>query len=270
MKSNNKIIIAGNHFGIFQLLKCISFDEIAAFIVPYNRPESINYLKFISFTKRIPLIIHQKNDTEEYFSFVNEISNYENCKLLSNSYPLIFKSDFLKLFEKRAFNIHSSLLPQNRGCEPIQWTIMKGDKKTGVTIHRIEKGIDTGNIVAQTEVEISFDDTWITLSDKLQHKKIELIKENFNLLKSNSFVEVKQDEKKSTVNKKITDNDLLIDFEKMTNIQIYNLCRANISPSKPAFYYAKNEKVILRKFVTFDKICDLRLELLKLNATNIL
>jgi len=146
-----RIAIAGNYFGIRQLLKTIPRTFIKVIIVPYNRADSINYVKLISLYYRIPFLIHHKNNSVQYFQFLENLSKY-NCNLLiSNSYPLIFKSDLLEIFNFSAFNIHASLLPKNRGCDPMQWAIMKGEKLTGVTIHKIDNKIDTGNMLTRLD-----------------------------------------------------------------------------------------------------------------------
>jgi UDP-4-amino-4-deoxy-L-arabinose formyltransferase/UDP-glucuronic acid dehydrogenase (UDP-4-keto-hexauronic acid decarboxylating) len=241
----NRIIIAGNHIGISQLLQCIPKNEISAMIVPYNRPESVNYLKFTSFFKQIPLIVHPDYKSKQYPAFLNIITEFKNNILISNSNPLIFKKNFLDIFKNRTFNVHSSLLPKNRGCDPIQWAIMKNGTITGVTIHKIDYGVDTGSIVAQTKVEIDFEDTWISLSDKIQKKKIELMKMNYNNLKNNNFITEIQDLNLVTKNKCITEKDLKIDFN-------------NISPSNPAFTIYENKKIFFGKFVEFNGIQKLR------------
>lgn len=81
-------------------------------------------------------------------------------------------------------NIHASLLPQYRGAAPINWAIINGEKKTGVTSFIINEVIDTGNILLQKEVEITDDETVGTLHDKLQESGSQLLIETLQLLES--------------------------------------------------------------------------------------
>lgn len=67
------------------------------------------------------------------------------------------------------FNLHASLLPQYRGAAPINWAVINGEKKTGLTTFLLEKEIDTGNIIDQLEVEIGENETAGELHDKLMH-----------------------------------------------------------------------------------------------------
>ncbi|MCQ2959308.1 MAG: methionyl-tRNA formyltransferase [Bacteroidales bacterium] len=81
-------------------------------------------------------------------------------------------------------NIHASLLPQYRGAAPINWAIINGEKKTGVTSFLINEVIDTGNILLQKEVEITDEETVGTLHDKLQESGSQLLIETLHLLES--------------------------------------------------------------------------------------
>lgn len=81
-------------------------------------------------------------------------------------------------------NIHASLLPQYRGAAPINWAIINGEKKTGVTSFIINEVIDTGNILLQKEIEITEDETVGTLHDKLQESGSQLLIETLQLLET--------------------------------------------------------------------------------------
>lgn len=81
-------------------------------------------------------------------------------------------------------NIHASLLPQYRGAAPINWAIINGEKKTGVTSFIINEVIDTGNILLQKEVDITDDETVGTLHDKLQESGSQLLIETLQLLET--------------------------------------------------------------------------------------
>jgi len=251
---HKKIAIAGNYFGIRQLLKTLPLKNIKVMIVPYNRADSINYVKLISLYYKIPYLVHPKNNSVEYFQFLEKLSKY-NCNLLvSNSYPLIFKASFLEIFNFNAFNIHASLLPKNRGCDPIHWAIMKDEKLTGVTIHQIDNNVDTGNIIAQNTVEINFTDTWVLLSEKIQIAKFKLIKEILPMLLTDNLLLEKQDNNISSYNNTISEKDLEINCVKMSHLQIYNLIRANISPSNPAYILKNDKKIYYKNFVKFDDL----------------
>ncbi len=72
-------------------------------------------------------------------------------------------------------NLHASCLPRYRGAAPIQWAIANGESQTGVTIMRIDAGLDTGDILLQAEEPIQPDDTALTLAPRLAHTGAELM-----------------------------------------------------------------------------------------------
>lgn len=83
------------------------------------------------------------------------------------AYGVIFTKELLDLPSLGCFNIHGSLLPKYRGASPIQAALLNGDNKTGVTIISMDEGVDTGKIVAQKEITIEKEDTYVSLSEKL-------------------------------------------------------------------------------------------------------
>ena len=91
-------------------------------------------------------------------------------------------------------NIHASLLPQYRGAAPINWAIINGEKKTGVTSFLINEVIDTGNILLQKEVDITDEETAETLHDKLQESGSQLLLETLKLLENGSVNGVSQEQ----------------------------------------------------------------------------
>lgn len=86
--------------------------------------------------------------------------------LISYGYRHILKKEVLEKFANKAINLHISLLPWNRGSDPNLWSFLE-DTPKGVTIHLMDKGIDTGSVIAQEEVEYSANDTLRTSYDRL-------------------------------------------------------------------------------------------------------
>src|SRR5262245_46693031 len=83
------------------------------------------------------------------------------------AYGRILPQSLLDMPRLGAYNVHASLLPRLRGAAPIQWSIIRGDSETGVSIMRMEAGLDTGPVAATRRIEIADDDTAGTLSAKL-------------------------------------------------------------------------------------------------------
>ena len=86
--------------------------------------------------------------------------------LISYGYRRIIKNEILSRFPRRAVNLHVSLLPWNRGVDPNLWSFLE-DTPKGVTIHYLDAGVDTGEIIAQRAVEYTMDDTLRTTYERL-------------------------------------------------------------------------------------------------------
>lgn len=94
------------------------------------------------------------------------------------AYGFIFDETILNTPKFGCFNVHGSLLPKYRGPSPIQEALLQGDIKTGVSVIRMDLGIDTGNLLAEKEVEIEPSDTFQTLSHKIAFAGTELLLKN--------------------------------------------------------------------------------------------
>jgi methionyl-tRNA formyltransferase len=112
--------------------------------------------------------------------------------LVSYGYRHILRKDVLDRFPSRAINLHISYLPYNRGADPNLWSIVEGTPK-GVTIHHLDEGIDTGDIIAQRRVEFSPDDTLRSSYAKLQAAMVDLFREQWPSIRSGTSARRKQD-----------------------------------------------------------------------------
>ncbi len=136
------------------------------------------------------------------------------------------------------FNLHAALLPQYRGAAPLNWAVINGEKKTGVTTFLLDKDIDTGRIMLQKEVAIEDNDTVGTVHDKLMLVGQDLVVETVEKLIDGSMKFVDQDSLigKDTILKhapKIFKEDCRINFENDGDT-IRNLVRG-LSPYPAAF-----------------------------------
>jgi methionyl-tRNA formyltransferase len=106
--------------------------------------------------------------------------------IVSYGYRHILKWDILEKFQQRAINIHISLLPWNRGADPNLWSFLENTPK-GVSIHYIDIGIDTGDILVQREVNFSMDETLKTSYEKLSYTAENLFKEYWLDIRNNKI-----------------------------------------------------------------------------------
>ena len=142
------------------------------------------------------------------------------------------------------YGCHPTLLPSGRGRASIPWAIIKGLSVTGVTMFKLEKGVDAGPIVAQNKIIISPEETATTLYKKVNNAHIELIKKFLPILISKKIKFTKQNENFASYWPARKTDDGLINL----NGSIYDaerLIRATTKPYPGAFYIEKNKKTII-------------------------
>jgi methionyl-tRNA formyltransferase len=121
-------------------------------------------------------------------------------------------------------NLHASLLPKYRGAAPIQWAIARGATVTGVTTIRIDAGLDTGDILQQSEERITGDDTALTLAPRLAQTGAELIITTLAGLKNGTITPRPQEDAQATLAPTLKRGDGLIDFSR-TAMDTWNRLR---------------------------------------------
>lgn len=155
----------------------------------------------------------------------------------------IMSKEILDMPKFGCINIHASLLPKYRGAAPIQWSIIDGEKETGVTIMQMDVGIDTGDILTQSVVPITDEDTGESLFDKLCVAGASLLVETIPMLEAGTIVPKKQDEAKSSHAKMLTKEMGCIDFGKSAH-EIWCLIRGlNSWPSAYTKLHGKTLKI---------------------------
>jgi len=139
---------------------------------------------------------------------------------------------------------HPSLLPRHRGASAINWAIIQGETRTGLTIFWVKKGIDTGPILLQKEVEIGPEDTAGSLYfNTLFPLGVDAMAEAVELIKRGKAPRIPQDESKATYEPPCDDRVASVDFEKSIK-DIYNLIRG-CDPQPGAYTSLKGKKVRL-------------------------
>ena len=136
------------------------------------------------------------------------------------------------------FNLHASLLPDYRGAAPINWAIINGEEKTGVTTFFIDEEIDTGAIILQKETSIQKDETAGVLHDKLMHLGAETVLETLELIEKGSVKTKIQPAEVTKTAFKLNRDNCKIDFTQ-NSIQVYNHIRG-LNPYPAAYTMVKD------------------------------
>lgn len=139
------------------------------------------------------------------------------------------------------FNLHASLLPDYRGAAPINWAIINGETKTGVTTFFIDDKIDTGAIILSKEINVSPDENAGELHDRLMNIGREAVTETLSLIENENVVTTVQNENKDVKTAyKLNKENCKIDWTKSA-VEIHNLIRG-LSPYPSSWCFFKDKK----------------------------
>ena len=139
-------------------------------------------------------------------------------------YGLIIPESILNAPQHGTLNVHTSLLPKYRGASPIQSALINGETETGVTIMKMDAGLDTGPIILQKTLNIAPDDTYTTLDQKMAKIAILGLLEAIPQYISGALPPIPQANSQATPTRQLTREDGRIDWQKITSV-IYNLYR---------------------------------------------
>lgn len=172
------------------LQKILNNDEMeVVFIVPrFHKPDPV--LKKEAEKYRIPFIPYPDVNGIE---FLERIKMYDADILVSMSFDQILKKSIIGFSPKGFINCHAGALPFYRGRNVLNWVLINGEKSFGVTVHYVDEGIDTGDIIIQKYVDIHPEDNYSTLLTKASLVCADLLEEALILIRLGNEKRIKQD-----------------------------------------------------------------------------
>ena len=159
---------------------------------------------------------------------VEELASFHPDLIVTAAYGQILPKSLLEVPELGCVNVHGSLLPAYRGGAPIQRSIINGESKTGITLMYMAEGLDTGDMIAVEEVEITDEDTSGTLFEKMGAAGAALLKRELPRLLAGRVEAQPQDESLATYAPNLTRQDEMIDWTRSPR-EIFNQVRG-LSP----------------------------------------
>ncbi len=181
--------------------------------------------------KRIP--VECRADLQDKRS-VEKIAALQPEMIFSFYYRRMIGEEILRIPPKGAYNLHGSLLPAYRGRCPVNWVLLNGEVRTGVTLHHMIRKADAGDIVGQKVVRISENDTALTLYGKLCAASETLLDELLPLMRDGLAPRIPQDISRGSYFGRRRPEDGRIDWN-WPAARIYNLIRAVTDPYPGAF-----------------------------------
>lgn len=188
----------------------------------------------------IPVLQPEKIKSPEA---VERLRTYQADIFVAAAFGQILSKEILDMPRYGCVNIHASLLPRYRGAAPIQWAVINGEEKTGVTIMQMDEGLDTGDIITQREVLIAQEETGESLFEKLSVLGADLLVETLEMIRRQDVVKRKQDTSLSTYARMLKKEDGRIDWCR-TSKQIEQQIRGmNSWPSAYTVWNGKTLKI---------------------------
>ena len=216
-------------------------EEVVAVYTPQDIAGKRNPLKELAIQISIPVFQPRSMQVPEIYEEYTRLKPDLNVMAFVTS---ILPDSILNYPRMGTIQYHPSLLPKHRGGSAINWAIINGETKTGITIFWPDRGVDTGPILLQKEVEISPDDTVGSLYfEKLFPLGIEALVEGIELIKKGIAPRIPQDESQATYEGLCTEKDAIINWSASID-RVYNLIRGtNPQPGATTYFHGKTLKI---------------------------
>jgi methionyl-tRNA formyltransferase len=217
-------------------------EEVVAVYTPQDAAGKRDALKELAIQMGIPVFQPRSMRVPEVYEEYTRLKPDLNVMAFVTS---ILPGSILNYPSMGTIQYHPSLLPRHRGGSAINWAIINGETETGITIFWPDRGVDTGPILLQKEVEISPDDTVGSLYfEKLFPLGVEALVEAIELVKKGTAPRIPQDESQATYEGLCTEKDAIINWSAPID-RVYNLIRGtNPQPGATTYFRGKKLKIL--------------------------
>ena len=249
-----KIIFLGTTKFSYELLEFLignSFKISAVFTSPkkfkisYNQSnvKNYNYADLSKLTKyhKIPIYKLHKNQDDKLKNHLHQIKELKPDIIIVAGWYFMIPESILKIPKYGVWGLHSSLLPKYGGGAPLVWAKIRGEKSTGVTLFKMKKGVDNGEIIGQCEFDIRKTDTIKELIDKSIKASKKLLLKYIN---EEKIIYTKQNESSLEIFPQRSPSDGEIDWE-LTTDEIDNFIKAQTKPYPGAWKIIGNYKLTI-------------------------
>ncbi|MGU8480215.1 methionyl-tRNA formyltransferase [Clostridium perfringens] len=253
-----KIVFMGTpDFAVPSLKKMIEKFNVSAIVTQPDKPSgrgkkvSISSIKEVGLSNEIPIFQPEKIRTDSVI--INKLKELKPDFIIVVAYGQILTKEILDIPRLGCICLHASLLPMYRGSAPINWCLINGETKTGNTTILMDTGIDTGDMLMRSEVEISESMTAGELYNLLKINGAELLEETINGIITGKICGIKQQNDGSSYVKMLNKQMAKINWND-SSINIHNLIRGlsswpykNINSWPTAYTYYKDIPVKIFK-----------------------
>lgn len=232
-----RIVFMGTpEFAVPSLEALLTKHEVVLVVTQPDKPKGRGKklmptpVKACALAHGIPVVQPEKVREE---AFVEELRSYAPDLIAVTAFGQILTEPILQMPKYGCINVHGSLLPKYRGAAPMQWSIIDGEKVTGITTMYMAKGLDSGDMLLKKEVEILPEDTFQELHDKMAKAGADLLLDTLDALEAGTLTREEQDHEQATYAPMITKETGHIDWSK-DGQEIINLIRG-LNPAPAAY-----------------------------------
>jgi len=227
--------------------KLIEDDTLKIVFVCARFDKQDQTLKVISENENIPFLTHPKINSDE---FLKILDRFECDILISMSFNQIFKKKIISHPPKGIINCHAGKLPFYRGRNVLNWVLINGEPEFGITVHYVDDGIDTGDIILQQVYPISDSDNYSTLLSRAYQGCADLLYKAIKQIQDGSNERISQE----SINplgfycsgREVGDENL--DWNQ-TSMEIFNFVRAICKPGPQARTFINGATVLINKVI---------------------
>ena len=223
--------------------------EILAVVTNPDRPKGRGMKLVASPVKEYAmskeLKIYQPEKIRKNIEFIEEIKQLNPDIICVVAYGKILPAEILEIPRLGCINVHASLLPKYRGAAPIQWSVINGDKTTGITTMYMDVGMDTGDMILKEEVEIGPNETTGELWERLSKIGGKLLVETLEQIEDGTAPRIPQS-KEFTMAPMLDKEMSKIDWDNKNAQEIKNLVRG-LDPIMGTYSYLNGRKIKIWK-----------------------
>ncbi len=257
MISSKKIILFGYTEFVERVLDLLQSKgiDIAFLIVPTNRKGfHVDIARKAAQKRGVPILFHNHPNRARYIQSLKQALPDLG---ISASFSHVISEDILNIPRKGCVNVHGTPLPKYRGPHTLNWQIINGEPEGGVTLHYIDEGVDTGDIIDQMVFDIPDGVTANDLKPMMMDLGILLLNKHLEGILEGSSPRIEQDDSDATTYPPRKPDDGLIDFSWPVK-EIYNFVRALADPYPGVFYYVNGNKQIINQYLSLEEVTHLK------------
>jgi len=238
--------------------------------------------KYKIFVFSLKTIIDLKNLNNDYINYkiIDDVNSKKHISDIKNIMPdiaivsgfsQIFNDELINFPKLGTINLHAGPLPKYRGGSPLNWQIINNEKKIGLSIIAMDKGIDTGDIISQRFFKLGTSDDIAIVHKKANTLFAQMVIDVLNNINNKSLKNIKQDSTRSVYWHQRSDLDSRVNWHNMTALQVYNFIRALTTPYKGAYTFFNEYKLrIYSSRLTKNSFCGSPGRIVKIKGNQIL